>query len=105
MTFARIFFIVFASATAGCSSERPQKEADRNLASYSGVDPDAEGGTLRDEFFVVGDVPSDALLITEGSLLIVERDDLLGLKRLAPSAKFALSIFSTSEGASELVGV
>jgi 8-oxo-dGTP pyrophosphatase MutT (NUDIX family) len=63
------------------------------LASYSGVDPDAEGGTLRAEFFVVRDVPSDALLITEGSLLIAERDDLLGLKRLAPSAKFALSTF------------
>jgi hypothetical protein len=27
--FARIFFIAFASVTAGCSSERPQKEADR----------------------------------------------------------------------------
>ena len=27
--FARIFFIAFASATAGCSSERPQKESDR----------------------------------------------------------------------------
>jgi 8-oxo-dGTP pyrophosphatase MutT (NUDIX family) len=64
-----------------------------HLASYTGVDPDAEGGTLCAEFFVVRDVPSDALLIMEGSLLIAERDDLLGLRRLAPSAKFALSTF------------
>jgi hypothetical protein len=27
--FPRIFFIAFASAAAGCSSERPQKESDR----------------------------------------------------------------------------
>jgi 8-oxo-dGTP diphosphatase len=64
-----------------------------HFASYSGVDPDAEGGTLRADFFVVRDVPADALLITEGSLLIAERDDLLGLRLLAPSARFALSTF------------
>ena len=65
-----------------------------HLASYSGVDPDAEGGTLRGEFFVARDVPADALLITEGSLLITERDDALPLmRRLAPSAQFAMSTF------------
>ena len=65
-----------------------------HLVSYSGVDPDAEGGTLRGEFFVARDVPADALLITEGSLLIAERDDALPLmRRLAPSAQFAMSTF------------
>ena len=65
-----------------------------HLASYSGVDPDAEGGTLRGEFFVARDVPADALLITEGSLLIAERDDAFPLmRRLAPSAQFAMRTF------------
>jgi 8-oxo-dGTP diphosphatase len=65
-----------------------------HLVSYSGVDPDAEGGTLRAEFFVARDVPADALLITEGSLLIAERDDALPLmRRLAPSAQIAISAF------------
>jgi 8-oxo-dGTP diphosphatase len=73
-----------------------------HLASYSGVDPDAEGGTLRGEFFVAREVPADALLITEGSLFIAEREDLLGLmRRLAPSAQFAVSSFLTNDGASE----
>ena len=30
---ARVFFIAFASATASCSSERPQKESDRKEIS------------------------------------------------------------------------
>ena len=45
-----------------------------HLASYSGTDADAQGGTLRGEFFVARDVPADALHITEGSLVLVERD-------------------------------
>ena len=65
-----------------------------HLASYSGMDADAQGGTVRGEFFVARDVPADALLITEGSLLIAERDDALPLmRRLAPSAQFAMSTF------------
>jgi len=64
------------------------------LASYSGADADAEGGTLRGEFFVARDVPADVLLITEGSLLIAEQDDLLFReRRLAPSAQFAMNVF------------
>jgi hypothetical protein len=31
--YARVFFIAFASATASCSSERPQKESDRKEIS------------------------------------------------------------------------
>ena len=61
-----------------------------HLASFSGLDPDVEGGTLLGEFFVARDVPADALLITEGSLFIAERDHLLGLRRLAPTTQFAL---------------
>jgi 8-oxo-dGTP diphosphatase len=73
-----------------------------HLASYSGLDPDAAGGTLHGEFFVVRDIPADALLITEGALFIAEREDLLGLmRRLAPSAQFAVGTFLTNNGASE----
>jgi 8-oxo-dGTP pyrophosphatase MutT (NUDIX family) len=72
-----------------------------HLASFSGLDPDVEGGTLRGEFFVARDVPADALLITEGSLFIAERDHLLGLRRLAPTTQFALSTFLKNDGASE----
>lgn len=31
--YARVFFIAFASATASCSGERPQKESDRKEIS------------------------------------------------------------------------
>ena len=65
-----------------------------HLVSYSGVDTDAEGGTLHGEFFIARDVPHEAMLVTEGSLLIAERDDVLPLmRRLAPSAQFAMSTF------------
>jgi hypothetical protein len=65
-----------------------------HLVSYSGVDADAEGGTLRGEFFIARDVPREAMLVTEGSLLIAERDDVLPLmRRLVPSAQFAMSTF------------
>jgi 8-oxo-dGTP pyrophosphatase MutT (NUDIX family) len=65
-----------------------------HLVSYSGVDADAEGATVRGEFFIARDVPREAVLVTEGSLLIAERGDLLSLMpRLAPSAQFAMSVF------------
>jgi 8-oxo-dGTP pyrophosphatase MutT (NUDIX family) len=65
-----------------------------HLVSYSGVDADAEGGTVRGEFFIARDVPREAVLVTEGSLLIAERGDVLSLvRRLAPSAQFAMSVF------------
>ena len=34
-----------------------------HLASYSGTDADAQGGTVRGEFFVARDVPADALRV------------------------------------------
>jgi 8-oxo-dGTP diphosphatase len=65
----------------------------KHLASYNGVEfeVDAEGGTVRGEFFIAHDVPVDALMVTEGSLLIVEPDKLATVEhKLAPSARFAL---------------
>ena len=67
-----------------------------HLASYRGVDVDitAEGGTVHGEFFVVRDVPANAILVTEGALLVVRRNDLLSLMRqLVPSAQYAMKVF------------
>jgi 8-oxo-dGTP pyrophosphatase MutT (NUDIX family) len=62
-----------------------------HLVSYDGVEVDAEGGTVRGEFFVARDVPADALTVTEGSLLIVEPDKLADVEhKLAPSTQFAM---------------
>jgi 8-oxo-dGTP pyrophosphatase MutT (NUDIX family) len=66
------------------------------MASYSGIDPG--GGTVVGEFFVARDIPADALVVTEGSLLIVTPDELPSLvQRLAPSASYAVRIFTNNQ--------
>ena len=64
------------------------------LAIREGQDLDVDGGSLYAEFFVVRDIPHDALAVTEGQLLIVNPDQ-LGLfeAKLTPSARFALDKF------------
>jgi len=62
------------------------------LAGISG-----ESAEVRGDFFVVRDVPVEALVITEGSLLIVRPDDVIALdRRLTPTARFALKAFGTT---------
>jgi 8-oxo-dGTP diphosphatase len=62
-----------------------------HLVSYNGIEVDAEGGSVRGEFFIARDVPVDALMVTEGSLLIVEPDKLASVEHiLAPSTRFAM---------------
>lgn len=66
------------------------------MASYAAVDP--EGGRVIGEFYIVRGIPTEALRITEGSLVIVERDDLHTLlPRLAPSACSAVRIFTARD--------
>ena len=61
------------------------------LAERHGVDPDVEGGIIHGQIFVARDIPSDKLMITEGSLLIVRPDDMSRIEpNLAPSARLAL---------------
>jgi len=61
------------------------------LAERHGVDPDVEGGIIHGQVFVARDIPSDKLMITEGSLLIVRPDELSRIEpNLAPSARLAL---------------
>jgi 8-oxo-dGTP diphosphatase len=70
------------------------------LMTHNGVDFDAEGGTVRGEFFIVRNVPVDGLKVTEGSLLIVEPDELVGVEHnFAPSARFALKALFDKEAA------
>ncbi len=68
--------------------------ADRfqHLFSLDGADPEKPGGHLRGEFFVAYDVPTDALVITEGKLLVVPSDAILEMQaELTPSTLLALN--------------
>lgn len=70
-----------------------------HLASYRGTDPYIAGGTLWRELYVTRDVPVEPLRVTEGSLLIVEIQDVPALApRFAPSAQDAIREFLTRIG-------
>jgi len=70
-----------------------------HLASYRGTDPYIAGGTLWRELYVTRDVPVEPLRVTEGSLLIVEIQDVPALApRFAPSAQDAIGEFLTRIG-------
>ncbi|QDW39808.1 NUDIX domain-containing protein [Bradyrhizobium sp. KBS0727] len=62
------------------------------IAQRSGPDFEIPGGTFCAEFFVVRDVPAEQLIVTEGTLKIVELNDLPAIVgELTPSALFALT--------------
>src|SRR5262249_30641469 len=64
------------------------------LASHDGVDIDVDGGTIHADFFIIREVPVDALVITEGSLLIVKPEDIRTIEtKLTPSARLGLTAF------------
>jgi 8-oxo-dGTP diphosphatase len=66
----------------------------QHLASHTGVDLEIDGGTVRGELFVARDIPVDALAITEGTLLVVARNELKQIEhRLTPMTRFALQAF------------
>jgi 8-oxo-dGTP pyrophosphatase MutT (NUDIX family) len=65
-----------------------------HLASLDGADIDVDGGTVRGEFYIARDIPVDAMVVTEGSLLIVKLSDVIDLDRLlTPTAKFAIKAY------------
>jgi 8-oxo-dGTP diphosphatase len=69
-----------------------------HLASWDGPDLEVDGGTLRADFFVARGVPVDALSITEGALLTIEKQYIETIEHnLAPSAKFAIEAFNQRE--------
>ena len=65
-----------------------------HLASYDGVEFDAERGTVRAEFFIARGLIAEALNVTEGSLLIVEPARLSSVEhKLTPSARIGIKAF------------
>ncbi len=67
------------------------------MADYSGLGP--AGESVIGNFFIARDIPVDVLTITEGALLIIERDELQTLvPQLVPSAQAAVSIFTANYG-------
>jgi 8-oxo-dGTP diphosphatase len=66
------------------------------LASLAGGDVDVDG-TLHAEFFIARDIPVERLIVTEGSLLIAEPDEIFKIEhKLTPSARFALKAYGVS---------
>jgi 8-oxo-dGTP diphosphatase len=65
-----------------------------HLANFDGADIEVEGGTVRGEFFIARDIPVDSLVITEGSLLIINPCELVQMDgMLTPTAKFAIKAY------------
>ena len=65
----------------------------KHLTSYDGLDVDVHGGSLHGEFFVATDIPVDMLRITEGSLLVVKREDVIAVEpKFAPTTRFAMNV-------------
>ena len=62
-----------------------------SLASYNGLDP---SGAYHAQIYVAFDVKAAALTVTEGTLLVVGPEDLVGvMDELTPSAAFAFGKF------------
>ncbi|MCC7250786.1 NUDIX domain-containing protein [Hyphomicrobium sp.] len=67
-----------------------------HLGSHRGLDLDLEHGTAAAEFYLVRDVPATEVVVTEGSLLIAERETLPALtERLAPFARAAVNLYTS----------
>jgi 8-oxo-dGTP pyrophosphatase MutT (NUDIX family) len=68
------------------------------LTGITGEDIDTDsGGSVRGDFFVARDIPVEALVVTEGSLLVVDPGDVTALfQRLTPTARFALKAYETA---------
>ncbi len=65
-----------------------------HLASLNGMDIDVDGGTVSGEFFITRNIPVDALVVTEGSLLIIKPSELVQIdSKLTPTARFAMKAY------------
>jgi 8-oxo-dGTP diphosphatase len=64
-----------------------------HLGSYAGRDIEASNATLAGEYYLLRDVPIEAVTVTEGSLLIAEPRSLSSLaKDFAPSVTMAFGL-------------
>ena len=67
-----------------------------HLASVDGRDIDADSGSFSGDLFIARGIPVDALVVTEGSLLVVRRDEVITMdQKLTPSARFAMQFIGT----------
>ena len=58
------------------------------------LDVGPRGGALYCEIFVANNLPADQLLITEGTLLTIKREDFAAVEaRFSPTARFAVNAF------------
>ena len=49
------------------------------------------------EFFTVRDIPTEGLIVTEGSLLVTQPDKIIEIEhKLTPSARFAMKAYGVS---------
>jgi 8-oxo-dGTP pyrophosphatase MutT (NUDIX family) len=79
-------------------SQHIPAERFQHLFSLDGADPERSGGHLRGEFFVAYDVPTDALVITEGKLLIVLPDAIKKMQsKLTPTTLQAVNVFMSRQ--------
>ena len=68
----------------------------KHLASADGRDIDADSGSFSGDLFIARDIPVDALVVTEGSLLVVSRDEVITMdQKLTPTARFAMQLIGT----------
>ena len=66
----------------------------RHLLTLNGVDPEIPGGRVRGEFFVAYDIQTEALIVTEGELLIVRPEAISELWReLTPVTALMIDSF------------
>ena len=77
-----------------------------HLWSDAGPDYAVDGGMLSGEYYILRDVPVDAIKVTEGSLFIAERKDFPSLaEECSPSVTASLEQFFNRVDRATLVGL
>ena len=66
------------------------------LASVDGRDIGADSGSFSGDLFIARDIPVDALVVTEGSVLVINPDEVIAMdQKLTPTARFAMQVIGT----------
>jgi 8-oxo-dGTP diphosphatase len=64
------------------------------LTDFTEPNVDGHGGSLYGKFFVARDIPTDGLIITEGSLLTVRREGVGAIEpKFSPTTRFVMNYF------------
>jgi 8-oxo-dGTP diphosphatase len=74
------------------------------LTTYVEPNADGHGAVGYGESFVATDIPTDALRVTEGSLLIVNRQDVVALEpKFSPGTRFVMNTLLNKHEPGELL--